>query len=75
MGMIVELLAQLAPTAIIEYIPETDPMVQVLLGPQTDRREYLDVDGFRNLFAARFEIADDAGIEGSERRLFRMVRR
>lgn len=73
--MIAELFAQLGPALIVEYIPESDPMVQRLLGGRRDASPYPSIGGFRDVFATLFEIVDDEQIAGSERRLLRMARR
>ena len=75
LAMIADLLARLAPQAIIEFVPDSDPMAQQLLRTRADLRPSLELDGFRRVFEGRFEIVQDVPIEDSSRRLLLMRRR
>jgi len=62
-------LAELAPNAVVEYVPPSDPMVQQLLAARTGLTEsYLDTlsqSSFLRAFEARFECLDhSAPLEG-----------
>jgi hypothetical protein len=50
-------------------------MVRQLLATREDVFPTFHEDGFRDAFAARWEVVDRAPIEHSDRVLFRMVRR
>jgi hypothetical protein len=73
--MIRDFFAALAPTLIVEYIPQADPMVQTLLSARRDVFPYPTLDQFKGTFGERFRIEDDEGISGSDRRVLRMTRR
>ncbi|MEO6059851.1 MAG: SAM-dependent methyltransferase [Candidatus Limnocylindria bacterium] len=75
LGMVAELLARLAPTLVVEWVPKEDPMVQRLLLAREDIFPGYTVEGFREAFEERFEIVEEAPIEDSRRILFRMRRR
>jgi SAM-dependent methyltransferase len=67
--------ASIAPGLVIEFVPKDDPMVRRLLATREDVFPDYTLDGFRAAFARRFEIAEEAPIEGVTRVLFRMTRR
>jgi hypothetical protein len=73
--MVADLLARLAPTLVVEWVPKEDPMVQRLLSAREDIFPGYTVEGFREDFERRFEIVEEAPIEDSRRVLFRMRRR
>lgn len=73
--MIAELFGRIARQLIVEFIPESDPMVARLKSGRTDRFPYPSLEGFRSAFARHFDLAEEHRIEGSERRLIRLVRR
>jgi hypothetical protein len=75
LSMIAQLFADLAPTLIVEFIPESDAMVQRMLEQRGDRQPYPTIEEFRRILAARYAVADEAVIEGSGRVLLRMIRR
>jgi ribosomal protein L11 methylase PrmA len=68
--MFVELLASIAPTAIVEFVPKEDPMVRRLLASRRDVFPEYTVDGFRAAARTRFSIAEEAPIQDSGRVLF-----
>ncbi len=75
LAMVADLLARLAPQAIVEFIPDSDPMAQQLLMARDDVKPSLTIDAFRQVFESGFDILDDLPIEDSGRRLLRMRRR
>ena len=75
LAMVADLLARLAPQAIVEFVPDTDPMAQQLLKARDDVKPSLTIEAFRQVFETRFDILDDLPIEDSERRLLRVRRR
>ncbi len=75
LAMVAELLARMGQQLIVEFVPDADPMAQQLLLSRDDVKPSLTIDGFRQVFEARFEILDDVPIEDSGRRLLRMRRR
>ena len=74
MPMIADALGDLGAQLIVEFIPESDPMVSTLLTTRTDIRPYPSIESFREVFGGRFEILDDEPIAMSGRRLLRMLR-
>lgn len=70
-----DFLGRLAPNLVIEWVPKEDPMVQVLLASRPDVFPDYHLDGLRTAFSRRFELVDDAPIDGSQRRLLRFRRR
>ena len=73
--MVVDLFADLAPWAIVEFVPKDDPMVQRLLATRRDVFPDYDLDGFRAAASSRFEIVHEARIADSTRVLFLLRRR
>lgn len=73
--MILGLFADLAPWAIVEFVPKDDPMVRRLLATRRDVFAEYDLDGFRAAAASRFEIVREAPIAESPRVLFLLRRR
>jgi ribosomal protein L11 methylase PrmA len=68
--MFIDLLADLAPTAIVEFVPKEDPMVRRLLAARRDVFPRYTLDGFRDAARTRFAIEAETPIEESGRTLF-----
>lgn len=75
MSFLSSYLAQLGPDLVIEFVPKTDPMVQLLLASRRDVFPDYSLAGFRAAFARRWEILEEAPVEGSARVLLRLSRR
>jgi SAM-dependent methyltransferase len=73
--MLLGLFADLAPWAIVEFVPKDDPMVRRLLVSRKDVFPDYHPDGFRAAAAERFEIVEEAPIAESPRVLFLLRRR
>jgi len=73
--MVMDLFADLAPQAIIEWVPRGDPMVDVLLASREDVFTDYTVEGFEAAVGTRFEVRSRTPIEGSTRVLYHLVRR
>ena len=73
--MVLDLFADLAQWAIVEFVPKDDPMVRRLLATRRDVFADYDLDGFRAAAATRFEILREVPIEDSVRVLFLLRRR
>ena len=58
--MVFDLFADLAPWAIVEFVPKDDPMVRRLLATRRDVFTDYDLDGFRTAAATRFVIVREA---------------
>jgi SAM-dependent methyltransferase len=67
--------AQLAPEAIVEFVPKGDPMVDFLLASREDVFPDYTIEGFRTAVAPLWETVDEAPLEGSSRVLFHLRRR
>ncbi len=68
--MFIDLLASIAPNAIVEFVPKEDPMVRVLLAVRRDVFPGYTLDGFRAAAKTRFTIDRESPIEDSGRVLF-----
>jgi SAM-dependent methyltransferase len=74
--MVAAFLAQLAPAAVIEWVPRGDPMVEQLLSGRRDIFDGYHEDGLRAaLEGAGWEVAAREPIESSPRVLYRLRRR
>jgi len=67
--------ARLGTWLIIEFVPKSDPKVQILLANREDVFDRYTPDDFEAAFGSRFEIEDSAAITESDRRLYLMRRR
>lgn len=72
--MFFDLLAAMAPAAIVEFVPKDDPMVRRLLSVRRDVFPTYTLDGFRQAARTRFSIASESPIEDSGRTLFLLRR-
>lgn len=75
LGRIAEFFARLAPNLVIEFVPKSDPKVEILLATREDVFPAYTESGFEAAFASRFEIARKDRIKGSERTLYSLRRR
>ena len=73
--MVLGLFADLAPWAIVEFVPKEDRMVRRLLATRRDVFPEYTLDGFRTAATERFEVVQEAPIEDSLRVLFLLRRR
>jgi hypothetical protein len=73
--MVLGLFADLAPWAIVEFVPKEDPMVRRLLASRKDVFEDYHLEGFRAAATTRFDIVDEQPIAESPRVLFLLRRR
>jgi ribosomal protein L11 methylase PrmA len=73
--MVLGLFADLAPWAIVEFVPKEDAMVRHLLASRRDVFPDYTLEGFRVAAEERFEIAEEQPIEDSLRVLFLLRRR
>jgi hypothetical protein len=75
LGMIVDLFAELAEWAVVEFVPKDDPMVRHLLATREDVFPDYTLAGFRAAAGSRFTIVAERPIEESPRVLFLLRRR
>jgi hypothetical protein len=68
-------LAQLAPEAIVEFVPKEDPMVEFLLASRDDIFPDYTIEHFRSAVAPLFETIAEHSVDGSTRVLFHLRRR
>jgi ribosomal protein L11 methylase PrmA len=73
--MLTDLLANLAPYAVVEFVPKEDPMVRRLLATRRDVFPDYSLDGFRAAAAERFDVVSESSIQDSPRALFLLRRR
>jgi hypothetical protein len=74
LAMFIDLLADLAPNAIVEFVPKEDAMVRRLLAARRDVFPDYTLDGFRAAALTRFTIAAESPIADSGRTLFLLRR-
>jgi hypothetical protein len=67
--------ARLAEHLIIEFVPKSDPKVEILLATREDVFPTYTREGFEEAFANAFEIVDVHDVKGSERTIYLMRRR
>jgi ribosomal protein L11 methylase PrmA len=72
--MFAALLADLAPAAVVEFVPKDDPMVRRLLASREDVFPDYTIEGFRDAVRTRFAIEAESPIEDSGRTLFLLRR-
>ena len=70
-----DLFADLAPRAIVEWVPRGDPMVDVLLASREDVFTDYTTDGFEAALVGRWDVVSRTPIPGSPRVLYHLVRR
>src|SRR4029077_14527654 len=68
--MVLALVADLAPQAIVEWVPREDAMVQRMLATREDIFDGHTEEGFRDAAATHFEVTARLPIEGSDRVLY-----
>ena len=73
--MVLGLFADLAPWAIVEFVPKEDAMVRRLLASRRDVFPDYTLEAFRSVANDRFEVVREAPIEDSLRVLFLLRRR
>ena len=73
--MVLELFADLARDAIVEWVPREDPMVKRMLASREDVFDDYTEEGFRAAAESRFEVTAREPIEGSGRVLYSLRRR
>ncbi len=74
LDMFIDLLAAMAPSAIVEFVPKEDPMVRRLLAVRRDVFPTYTLDGFRRAALTRFSIASESPVGDSGRTLFLLRR-
>jgi hypothetical protein len=73
--MVLGLFAELAPWAVVEFVPKEDVMVRHLLASRRDVFPDYTLEGFRAAAAERFDVVHEGPIEDSLRVLFLLRRR
>jgi ribosomal protein L11 methylase PrmA len=71
---VIDDLIGLAPAGIIEFVPKSDPMVQIMLRGREDIFPRYDLAQFRSHIVQRAQIVREASVPGSERVLFQYQR-
>ncbi len=75
LARIAQLFARLANYAIVEFVPKSDPKVQVLLANREDVFRDYSEEGFEAGFVQHFTIEDRSPIAESDRTLYLLRRR
>ncbi len=73
--MILDAFAELAPWAIVEFVPKDDVMVRRLLATREDVFDEYSIEGFRAAAVGRFEVVAETPIAESTRVMFLLRRR
>jgi hypothetical protein len=73
--MVFDLLASIAPEAVVEWVPREDPMVQRMLAGRVDIFDDYSEPGFQTALSERFEVDSREPIDGSLRVLYHLRRR
>jgi ribosomal protein L11 methylase PrmA len=71
-NLIVDFLAGICRTLIIEFVPKSDSQVQRLLATREDIFRNYDKEGFEQAFSARFAILASSPVKESERTIYLM---
>jgi hypothetical protein len=61
--------------AVVEFVPKSDPKVQVLLANREDVFDTYDGEGFEAAFGRHFEVEEKRPVLGSDRTLYYLRRR
>ena len=75
LGRVADFFAAIARSLIIEFVPKSDPKVQILLTSREDVFPDYTQEGFERAFAERFTIERRESIASSERTLYLMRRK
>lgn len=75
LAMVLDQFADLAPQAIVEWVPRGDPMVDILLASREDVFLDYTTEGFEAAVATRYDVASRTPIPGSPRVMYHLVRR
>lgn len=73
--MLAQYFARQAPQLIIEFVPKSDPKVQLLLQHRPDIFDGYSLPAFEIAFSAFFEVEQKETIPGTERVLYKMCRK
>ncbi len=72
LGQVAAFMADLGGELVVEFVPKSDPKVQLLLAAREDVFDAYTVDGFEAAFSAHFDIVAREAIRESDRVLYRM---
>jgi SAM-dependent methyltransferase len=75
LAMVMDQFADLAPQAIVEWVPRGDPMVDVLLASREDVFTDYTTEGFEAAIDARYDVRSRTPIPGSPRVMYHLERR
>jgi ribosomal protein L11 methylase PrmA len=75
MEMIAAWLSDISAHLIIEFVPKSDPQVQVLLATREDIFDTYHEQGFEAAFSQKFDIIEKCRLDASERVLYLMKRK
>jgi hypothetical protein len=75
LGALASYFHRIAPQLIIEFPPKTDPKVKQMLSSRPDVFMDYNQEHFESVFSNYFTIADQIKIPGTERILYRMIKK
>lgn len=67
--LVVDLLADVAPAGVVEWVDKTDDMVRFMLKDREDIFDTYTLDHFRTCLETRFRILDEVPLKNEDRRL------
>ncbi len=73
--LIASFLHQLGRWLIIEFVPKSDPQVEILLATRDDIFSTYDVENFENIFSEKFKIIDSIPVHETHRQIYLMEKR
>jgi hypothetical protein len=75
LGLIASFFSQLGRWLIIEFVPKSDPQVEILLATRDDIFSEYDQESFENIFSERFKIVDTIPVRDTKRHMYLMEKR
>ena len=68
-------LVELGPWLLIEFVPKSDPKVQLLLSTRTDIFDSYTEDNFKSIFSQYYSLMQEVTLPDSDRKLFLFQRK
>lgn len=75
LSMLADYFAKLGRSLIVEFVPKSDSQVVHLLRSRQDIFPNYHLDGFKDAFAAKFELIEEVVVAGSDRTMLRFKTR
>lgn len=75
LAMVASFFHRLGRWLIIEFVPKSDPQVEILLTTREDIFSTYDEENFQNVFNDKFKIIDSVPVRDTQRRIYLMEKR